>query len=51
MRQDHEWLGATTEEQLETFIALENDDISMIEQTRIQANFIVRGEFEGKREL
>jgi histidinol-phosphate phosphatase family protein len=50
LNQEYAWRGMLTEDQFATLASRELDEVPIIEQSRMHANFVVGRKFEGKNE-
>ena len=50
LNQDYAWRGMLTEEQFSTLASRELDEVSIVEQSRMLADFVVGQVSEGKKE-
>lgn len=50
LNQDYAWRGMLTEEQFATLASRELDEVQIVEQSRMLADYVIAREFEGKEE-
>ena len=50
LNQDYAWRGILAEEQFSILASRELDEVPIVEQSRILADFVITQEFEGKNE-
>lgn len=50
LKQDYAWRGMSAEEQLATLASRELDEVPIVEQSRMLADFVIGQEFEGMKE-